>query len=506
MKRLFCLLLALLMLASLGAQAFAEEEVLYCRICGRQIPTDSRVCPYCGEAVVHVTDAQPKAAEAAKPAESAPAETAAEADTVAVVAEMIGTPAVATDVKTALSQSNAGPSPVTSNIADTTSATATTAAAGPFNSSVRTDSPRRQVYVTKSPTSESVPYGGSCTFIAHAANATSITWYIADSSASIICAASDAPASVAGLYVSGANSDTLYLSGIPSWWNGCQVQACFTGDGGPVYTEAARIWTYAPAQESDTSGWTWLDWFKYYYHNDPYHWDYRWDWYNYWVNTPHAAPPWFHPERTTTPATVIHTGHYNPNGIDGNPFDDTPSDNVVHVGHEVNPDDDPIVYGGTPSAAPDDFVPGSREGTPPPPPGHGGTADTATVTSSTHTVNSDDDATEGEAIVYGGTPQAAPDFQPGSREGNPPTPPAPGAAMTATYQSGEGADVSADAAPAAPAAEPAAPAAPVVEASAPAPVAEPVAPAPVAEPVAPAAPVVPASQGEGAILPIEGLE
>ena len=48
MKRVFCLLLALVMIVSLGSQAFADD-VLFCRICGKQIPVDSKVCPYCGE-------------------------------------------------------------------------------------------------------------------------------------------------------------------------------------------------------------------------------------------------------------------------------------------------------------------------------------------------------------------------------------------------------------------------------------------------------------------------
>ena len=110
-------------------------------------------------------------------------------------------------------------------------------------------------------------------FIAHAVNATSVTWYISSSDGSIVTAASDAPYSVSGLYVTGGNSDTLYLSGIPSWWNGCRVQACFTGEGGPVYSDIARIWTYQPAQAKDTGCRSWWDWFSCYYSCDPYQWD-----------------------------------------------------------------------------------------------------------------------------------------------------------------------------------------------------------------------------------------
>ena len=123
--------------------------------------------------------------------------------------------------------------------------------------------------MTKSPTSESVPYGGSCMFIAHAANATSVTWYIANSDASLITTVAEAPNRVSGLAVSGANSDTLVLYGIPSYMNGCQVQARFDGEGGPVYTDIARIWTYQPEPQPKSCGWSYWDWFNYYYWDDP---------------------------------------------------------------------------------------------------------------------------------------------------------------------------------------------------------------------------------------------
>ncbi len=254
MKRVLCLMLALMMILSLGVQSFADDDVLFCRICGKQIPTDSRVCPYCGEKVVHITPvtgqgepAQESAVSTVQEAPAAPAQPSSSAP-----ADTVSAPATATDVKTALSQSSA-PSPFTQ--------TSQAAVPGPFNTTVgAANSAANHVRVTKSPTSESVPYGGSCAFIAHAANATSVTWYIANADASVICAAYDAPSSVSGLYVSGANDDTLYLSGIPSWWNGCQVQACFTGEGGPVYTEVARIWTYQPVVQSSSCWPFWFPW------------------------------------------------------------------------------------------------------------------------------------------------------------------------------------------------------------------------------------------------------
>ncbi len=218
MKRFLCLALVLVFMLALGGQAFADGEVLYCRMCGRKIPTDSRVCPYCGVAVVHADDSAGTAASAAPAA--APAAPAAQ--TVQNTAQM---------------------SP------------------GPFNTTLDyTGAVSSRVRVTKSPTSESVPYGGSCLFVAHAANATSITWYIASADSSIILTAYEAADKVSGLHVSGGNTDTLSLSGIPSWMNGCQVQACFTGEGGPVYTDIAKIWTYEETCRKQNCDFWYSDW------------------------------------------------------------------------------------------------------------------------------------------------------------------------------------------------------------------------------------------------------
>ena len=309
MKRMFCLLLALVMIVSLGSQAFADD-VLFCRICGKQIPVDSKVCPYCGEKVVLIGDnsetpgmaetktvplelkptpaavASSAASDVSAPsAAAAPAAASAPADTLnqSASAETYAAPYAASAATDTKPYPSSVASPVTS-----------AAAAGPFGSAAPWTSTAGFVRITKNPTSESVPYGGSCMFIAHADNATSVTWYIASSDNSLVTTAAEATSVVSGLYVSGAYSDALSLSGIPSWMNGCKVQACFSGEGGPVYSEPAWIWTYQPAQQCN-SGWTWWDWFCYYCCDDPCYWDYPWFWYNYWCDYPHCAPFWFDP-------------------------------------------------------------------------------------------------------------------------------------------------------------------------------------------------------------------
>lgn len=301
MKRTFCMLLALLMIFSLGAQSFADD-VLYCRICGRQIPVDSNVCPYCGTAVIHMDDSG-----SATPRTDAPAAPAA-------------SPAAATDAPFA---------------------------AGPFKSGVRKSGSLR---VTKSPTSESVPYGGSCIFIAHADNASSITWYLANTDATTIAEAGEAASCASGLYVSGNKTDTLSLSGIPSWMNGYQVQACFTGADGTVYTEVAKIWTYAPEPERRCNYWDYWD----YWYRDPWFWDYYWnDYYG------PGAPDIDHPiaQFDDGSSIVPSLPYHGPSAI------------VIHTDHDVRDgDEDPLppvggdqpgpAPGPGPGPAPDDFVPG----------------------------------------------------------------------------------------------------------------------------------------------------
>lgn len=270
MKRTLCLLLVFLLIFSLGAQAFAEDYI-YCRLCGRKIPGDSRVCPYCGEAVVMVE------------------------------------------------QDNASPQPVVNPDP--------APAPNPFSAQPVALS-GGHVWVTKSPTSESVPYGGSCMFIAHAVNASSINWYIASADGSLVLPAAEAAANVPGLYVSGYNSDTLMLSGVPSWMNGCQVQACFTGESGPVYSDIARIWTYEETVDEGGGScypW-WLDW---------------WGWPWWWGYDPMMPPSLGSLSSVPAPPDVEHAITL-PNGASiapdlPGPGWMYPSSTVEHVGHTIEP-------------------------------------------------------------------------------------------------------------------------------------------------------------------------
>ena len=318
MKRTLCLILAVLLIAALGGQAFADDT-LFCRMCGKQIPADSLFCSYCGKAVVSVE----APAAGTEPVASTPAPIVTQAPEAAPV--VVAQP-VAADTKQ-------------------------TVVPGPFNTTSVGGAVVRQVAVTKSPTSESVPYGGACMFIAHAVNATSITWYLASSDASLIIPASDGPAYVPGLSVSGVNNDTLYLSGIPASMDGCLVQACFTGEGGPVYTDVARIWTYQPtyscaSSQKDDSIWTLLA-----------QWDPWWD-----------CSPCYDPWWGCSPCTNW-WDCYDPSpcswwDVPLSPTGHLPNASVVHVAHESGVPDPPPApsSGDKPGPAPGGWMPKAEMG------------------------------------------------------------------------------------------------------------------------------------------------
>ena len=230
--RLFSLLLVCCLIAALSAQALADEG-FFCRKCGKAIPSDSNFCPYCGEAVIVLPAAEEKAEE--KPAE------ADKSTTDAIIAELIAS------IRTAAAENS---QPAQQPAVTAPAASPEPAVPGPFQT-VRTGTNlvyNEKVRVTKNPTSESVPYGGAAIFISRADYDTGITWYIANSDASVIYNVSDAPYYIPGLIVYGQGTETLTLCEIPSWMNGWQVQAGFSGKDGPVYSGVAYIYTYQLAE------------------------------------------------------------------------------------------------------------------------------------------------------------------------------------------------------------------------------------------------------------------
>ena len=97
------------------------------------------------------------------------------------------------------------------------------------------------VQVTKSPTSETFQEGGKATFVAHAANATGITWRLVSSDGMATINASAASMYFDGVTVWGLGTDSLTISNIPANMNHWQVEAKFDGPNGPVYSAGARI-------------------------------------------------------------------------------------------------------------------------------------------------------------------------------------------------------------------------------------------------------------------------
>ena len=82
--------------------------------------------------------------------------------------------------------------------------------------------------ITKNPTSEAIAIGGKTWFIAHADNATSMTWELVDPNGNIY-SLSDAMAMHPGLTLEALEGDTIAVSNVPLSVNGWGVQATFYG-------------------------------------------------------------------------------------------------------------------------------------------------------------------------------------------------------------------------------------------------------------------------------------
>lgn len=98
------------------------------------------------------------------------------------------------------------------------------------------------VYVTKSPTGETVDKGGSATFTAYASSGAAPTWRLVSSDTLETIYAAGANQYFNDIKVTGAYSNRLTIENIPDSMNGWQVVAAFDdGLGGHVFSAGARI-------------------------------------------------------------------------------------------------------------------------------------------------------------------------------------------------------------------------------------------------------------------------
>lgn len=110
------------------------------------------------------------------------------------------------------------------------------------------------VTITKSPTSETVQEGGSAMFIAYAENYTGIVWITVSPDKQTSYEIGDAVRVFPGLVVSGQGTSVLSLNNIPYAMNGWRIQAYFTGNGGPAYTNGAYLTVTSASAPIITTG------------------------------------------------------------------------------------------------------------------------------------------------------------------------------------------------------------------------------------------------------------
>lgn len=96
------------------------------------------------------------------------------------------------------------------------------------------------VTITKNPTGESLTVGGKAWFIAHAENATSLTWLLTSPQGQSYTV-EQAMAANPGLQIQVLPEDTLGVSNVPVSVDGWSVQARFDGPGGSAVTAPALI-------------------------------------------------------------------------------------------------------------------------------------------------------------------------------------------------------------------------------------------------------------------------
>ena len=95
--------------------------------------------------------------------------------------------------------------------------------------------------ITKNPTNESLSTGGTTWFIAHAANATKLTWQ-AVSPDGLVYTLAEALSLHPGLSLENEANDTLAVRNVPFTLNGWGFRARFEGPGGVAHSSVARIY------------------------------------------------------------------------------------------------------------------------------------------------------------------------------------------------------------------------------------------------------------------------
>ena len=95
--------------------------------------------------------------------------------------------------------------------------------------------------ITKNPTSESLAVGGNTWFIAHAQNASTLTWQLMDPDG-IVYSVDAAQDCNPGLKLEVLEGDTIAVSNVPLSVNGWAVLARFEGSGGVAVTEPAYLY------------------------------------------------------------------------------------------------------------------------------------------------------------------------------------------------------------------------------------------------------------------------
>lgn len=135
--------------------------------------------------------------------------------------------------------SAAAPTMTAAPTATPAAATATPTAPTPTPTAAVVTGP--QVVITKSPTDESVTVGDGAWFIAHADNATAISWSFTSPDGATVLSADQLVSSFPGIEAELLPEDTLALRNIPLALNGWKVQARFDGSGSSATSNSAVI-------------------------------------------------------------------------------------------------------------------------------------------------------------------------------------------------------------------------------------------------------------------------